>query len=856
VSGAALPLGLAAACVAGYIGLTYRSTKTEQIDGQRLRKALEILRSNTRDIKTELADVGFDANENFKTLRRRFNRLESLMRQYQIGKTTTDEKLRISLEEDSRLLSSLNDFVVKHFDELRPVIGLPASLDELKASFAELQSTLLKMLRVKLPTDKVPPVSRWIELRHDAATLMQRHTLTEAAESILKSYENGSRHFLIVGPVASGKSTTTADVSRQLLSKPEGPTTSAVLPLGIDFTIGVEGWSRSAAVESLIPYLQGLSADEQSKHLIVIEDAHSVAPLIQSFTGNEKLDLSKSHTITTCRLGAEDVVLKRLREFWAIDPVCVYIDPRANAESMIDVALASVAPSNPETARLGFLAVFRMAGDNLVILRVVIARWIEEPHLEISMDLAYEAATRELRRIAAAMTEGNDSAQDRATLAIVWMISGLDLPASQGFLSSFFGLDLSQSQIKKLIQQRECDLLDADAIAVRRHPAWGLLILKAIDHYQFLGTERKAIIQGFKSSTITSMSGNCQTHMSRDWKASECLIFALLEAHQVTAPDLAFTCSGKHISDEFAKAVLVRVDCKEADGAEKGELGEEITAIVDNLRRVSSRDPNQQIQDWQDGEKLLIEAIGLREAKFGVGLQGDLRAGYIYYQRGYYEYLLGRFDDARTTFAQSADSDISIGGRDVFAGMSKVAEAIAALAIGDLDDAEMIIRVSLNLIGSDTTRFGHRFRGNAHMALFELRLRRGDTIGAESSLETFLDEFDSAGLHPPRSLVDARLSLKKGDLASAASHVDKVFEDPEAMSDAETRIQATRVKADCLLSAGKFTETEELYNNVLPTDLAGPLSFEHQLCVNRLNRIRGTQASATLGQQIVASSII
>lgn len=735
------------------------------------------------------------------------------------------------------------------------MIGLDVS--ELSQQMDRMEAKLQQLLTPRRPND-VLPLNEWIEGRHDSGTLLADRVPTSVVRLILDLYQCGSRHFLLVGDIASGKSTTASDVVRTILNSPGGPRATAVLPLGLDFGSRPDiDWSRLTAMASLAEYMAQLGQFEQLEHLILVEDAHT--SLTPSFTGYNPIDLNSCNIVITCRSGAESAAEDRLREYWGIEPEVVFLDPSVSAETMIEAAISEVIPERHAAIRRDMHGVFRSFGSNLFMLRLVIAAWNNDQDQVISMDLAYDAVKRELYRVAGAMADGNDTAEDRVKLILVWMLSGLDLKASREILSTYFGLDVPQSNLRRLQQEREIAVADLsdDDFSVLRHPAWGLLALKAIDEHDGLKPERRIIRQRFDAVAIADMPPHCQSKAAREWKASEALIFSVLDSGRATPDELAFTCSGKHISDEFVQAVNVRVDCQEADGVSKKDLAEEITAIVNNLRRVASRDPDQQTVAWSDGLQLTEEAISLREADFGEGLPGDELAGRLYYQLGYYQYLLGRFDEARATFLKSAKSDLALGSvRQVFAGMSKVMEANATLDGGDIDQAEAYVAEAMALIGTDESRFGHQFRGNAEGTTFEISIRRRNVQEAADALERFKEEFDLAGVVSPFGVRDAKLALLDGRFGDADSLCDTVYLDTQHMSYAETRIEASRVKGDCLLAMGCFEEADRIYRGVLPRDLNGPLSFQQQLIVSRLNKIDGTQPSEILGQSILAAAIL
>lgn len=757
--------------------------------------------------------------------------------------------------------------ILRHVHEVNQnilVLGLDAA--ETSQKVTQIESKLNQLLNLRLP-NTIPTLSRWIETRHDTATLTQNRPLTETARHILELQKEGKRHFLIIGKIASGKSTTVSDVAAAVMRESTSPAASAVLPLGIDYAIDMDsGWSRTQLVGDLATYLNSLSPQEKREHLILVDDSHAAAAIIPSFTGNHQVCLHDSHVFVTCRAGAEEVekvVEKRMRDYWEVSPEKIYLDPAASAVQMINAALLKTEEVEQPRLKLAFEDVLHACGQNLFILKTVIHEWKKNPQKEISMELAYAAVRHELSRVAKHVSQGNESAEDRAKLVIIWMISGLDLPVSCEFLSTYFGIDVSHAQIQSLRQEKEIADVEEDAFSVSRHPAWGLLVLKAIDDEDFdgLNRERSFIVEGFKVWTTRTLQDVARPALARDWKASESLLFALLCAARrqygiyadlVTTDNLAFTCSGKHVSDEFASAVQVLMDCKEAEGVPRGSLGEEMNSIANTLRRVRSDTADQQIIAWNSGLELIEEAISHRKAEFGNDLMGDPLAGRILYQRGYYEYLLGDFATAKATFATSAEHEVALEERRVFAGMSKVMEANSSLALGKTDEAENLAEEALALIAADSTKHGPQFRANAFATQFEVRLRRRQHEAAHSAFLRYKSELEKTAILGAFGVGQARLAILERSFNAALNYVERIRASAHHMSYAETMIQTYRVKGDCLLALDKYEEAEREYRYVLPLDLSQGLSFEHQLILDRLSRMKNEGN----GADILASSML
>lgn len=670
----------------------------------------------------------------------------------------------------------------------------------------------------------------------------------ETSADLLASLEQRvPKQVFLEGEIASGKSSC-IEIAAAAWRDAKPGRTITILPLTSQFSAG-RNWSATDAAASFIDVMAELKPEEADKHLFIVEDAHEgVIDKNVEWAGEKVRDLSHLRMILTSRPEAATSIREALLEKWSVKPVRATTALLETADALAEAAL----PSN-SAAQNAILGLVPELGNSLIALAAALRILQRDLSQEVTIELAFRAIDSELTRLFDLKTvqrfglTGDDVIELKLATLTAWMLGGIEAPFSPAQLAKLLDkTDLSRS-IQLLELMEEVFLSEDGRYHVKRHPGWGLLVMKAMDEYAEFDPFRDALRRRVASRLLEG------THYTTFDTGLAAFLFGVLALDIRSVRDVGFFCVGRHMHDEFLQAASVlqhHANFRKRAALERSEL---LLYIANSGRRCRPGDIAQRQQLLRYGVGLIdtaiqdIEQIGDRAAR-------DRLLGYALYERGYAQLHRGNFDASANDFGLSAEHEARVPNREIFGIASAAMQAIALSHFGKPNEARVILdrqEARLEELGAPPAdRIIYRFGANHWYAAFELALAARDFDSAAKSMKKNMSWQTASGMSISPAVHQARLELLKGDFEAALSLAKIAVDSREASVSAEDFTVANRVMADALLATGNPDAAADMYKSLLPPP--GSEFFDAEVQLIRDKRLalleRGVEPREILAQ--------
>jgi hypothetical protein len=140
-------------------------------------------------------------------------------------------------------------------------------------------------------------------------------------------------------------------------------------------------------------------------------------------------------------------------------------------------------------------------------------------------------------------------------LLAAWMLGGLEGTFGKAELGALLDMTDVQNLLQMLENNKENFVTEKGVFRCGRHPAWCLLVMRAVD-----------AAQGLETLSVSLRSRLLQSSKRPDLKVKTLTsyLFAMLY-HRIMPPDeLGFMCSGPHMHEEFADATTLAYELSDA----------------------------------------------------------------------------------------------------------------------------------------------------------------------------------------------------------------------------------------------------------------------------------------------------
>lgn len=686
---------------------------------------------------------------------------------------------------------------------------------------------------IKSYKDTIPPLviskpnvsislNTWIdEIERISKKKISDRIITDQIRSIESSYgTNPPKHKIIVGAMGTGKTTVSTYIAQNFSSS---YSTVVALPLNPSL-YNSETWKKPERIKHFSSILRTASRQQFHKTLFLIEDAHELKELPATLmSDDEPFNASSCSLLVTTRPESLEIVKGILKSSWGIENCeIIWIDPDSTAEAIVKSGIDSEYSSEP------FMRLYRSGGRNLIILNAILVGWRNDKNASKgpTMNHAYSAVYYEIERIVSDYNQPGLRDTHEVSLALLWMLGGLEIKIQSDFFHEYFNFRPDSKFWEYLYKHDEISLSENQINSIR-HPAWGHLVIVAIDEFKLFSHVRKQIIAGFKDRIIEDTPSVSDREDIIDqiqlMKPSVCVLSSLLLARVIEPTELCKYATGKHIHDEYLKATdLVTMIWELSETHDLLELSEIRLSAADSVRR-SGTDPVQRQQLLVDGQSLLQSAFDDR--KTFLDGKPDPKQGYLLYNFGYYNYLTGKLTTAAEQFNRSAIVEFvstltEMPKRRPFAAMSMVMSARSYLAMTDISSARETIRWASSLLKdksediSDQDYF--RFLANIHHVFFSIALAENNITEAKDQISQYFSYSVKGGIEPIDKLCYARLELAKRNGKEAEIFIRQTIANNPLMTSAEVFTSAYRILGDALLLQGKKEDAIDNYKKTLP----------------------------------------
>lgn len=779
------------------------------------------------------------------------------------------------IPEIKQTLSELKKETVDRFDNLEPeirtLIESHNDLFILIAGFKADLRTLEKELKTLNSYNNLVLFEDWKiakERRQEDYNkkFIETDSLKILSEEIVKNILFYKQQFIIKGNISSGKSTLIKHICENLLSNHENNVKIIILPVTPEYKLS----DRNRTYDEFFKILEESSNLDCTNVLFVIEDAHedtfwAKKNIREVVFNNRASNFSNVPLIVTTRPDGYDYVKTILENSWGIsDAKTIDTVPDSIAEKIIEDETVS------DLEKKALNNAYLRCGKLLFIFKEIINEWInrDKERTKNFMRYAYDAVFAELKRVLPKDEEKDDFAI--LTLLIIWMFGGLELAVEESFVER--ELDIRTGDLwEKLEDSNEIHRDEADKKSFRnsRHPAWGLLVIKAFDE----SSQFRHFRPKFKDKFFTAFENEFTEEIRNkieNSKPSVWLMLGFLLTNQEVAGDnertikrLNFYCRGQSLHDEFLEAVQVYLDIVGKENKSDEFIAGITLFLAGTTRRSNSTDqnaynPEQRQEVINRGFEILQESIELRKKLYGDDLESDKNKGEVLYEEAYYLYLMGKFEESAKKFEESKSRDLEtpnekleIPDRKYFGAMSGIREAISRIYVNqqtEFEQAEKILSEVREILTSyDSSAVEARvyktaqiFMYNLFHAEFELHLARGETVKALDSLEEFIEQAHKVNLNPNDLIHKARVKLFERDGKEAEKLIREAMKDDELMKKGEDRISTHRVLGDALLLQKEKEKAIEEYNKILPSEDSATryFDFDLKLAENRKDRVK------------------
>ncbi|WP_417308041.1 hypothetical protein [Devosia sp.] len=637
---------------------------------------------------------------------------------------------------------------------------------------------------------------------------------TREVESYL--HQNAQRTVLLLGDIASGKSSCVEYVTQQWLARGRERSVT-ILPLTGEFSEGAE-WTVTRAARAFIDVLSAVEEREAEAHLFIVEDAH------EGFKGARPLwtegvvrQFSHLRIIITSRSDTGKRVLDSIRSDWGIDdPAVVALLPSVTAKALADsVRTTNRVPVPGEMADL-----FPELGNNLFAFASALRVLQMNPSHALDLNLAYEAVTIELERLCehpatqALSLQADGIEGFKATILLIWMLGAVDGSFEDYQIARMLNRTSVGQTLTYLISIEELFRDEKGALRGRRHPGWGSLVMKAVsesDKYENFYYELKQRIQN-RFSTDPAIKGASD--------AISLILFCAMSMGICSIRTTGFICIGQHLHESFLDASEMLRQAGFLDRWPVEDRAQVILDLASSGRRSRPGDDSFRQKFMDDGYRLVCHTLsGIEESDGGEELQRLL--GFALYEKAYFEMLRGDLAAAEASFARSVAHEHNIPSRRIFEIMSASQQAITlsfqfktreAVAILDGYRDELIAKSN----DPAESKLAFRFGANFWYSAYEAALVERDVDQARKHLEVFLDWQTKSGFSVSRAIYDARLALLTSDYEQAVNQAATALETREARTYAEMYMTSNRVLGDAHFALGNLKDAELIYLPLIP----------------------------------------
>jgi hypothetical protein len=761
---------------------------------------LQSLKTDTNIIKEDLVDLIQALPLIMETVDKRFNNLDKTIKDFLISNQNINELL-IDLRKE---VSETKDYAKKAAENTKQTYRNLVTFEDWKK----------KKWKVERAGNKSQGEFNYIGTSE----------IDNLIESFTENIFSKGKHLIIKGDIGSGKSTIIEQIGDTLL-KINPNIEIIILPLTHEFQLE-EGWQRRDSCFEFNARIKEVCELKKTNTVFIVEDAHEgegepghkwAVKLNESLS----VELSNVPMIVTTRPDKFEDVKKCLSNSWKIEELEIY---ETAPEAIVKKIITKV--SNLETTTRKLEEAYIKCGKILLIFNEIINGWNKDKNKGTKegdfVIYAYKAVYEEIKRVLPEKFKGDVSAH--LTLAILWMAGGLEISLEESFINSNFGI-YSENLLKQLEKSNEIHRDDENKFVTRRHPAWGLLTIKALDVYKEFGSIRQAIRERFLKNLEEKLPPEKETEI-KSAKPSVLLMTSLLKSKIIGVDSLGFYCSGKHINDEFVTAAGYDIDIRLSENdANKEELSVSLLSLAAYVRRSNAKglnayDPKQRQELINEGYERIVECIKIREKIFGKNLENDPRKGWVLYEESYYEFLKGDFSSSANGFRKSRQAEIESGKpeRQPYAAISGVMEANSLIHDGKLNEAENLLNEMLEILESNNgdEKILPRFKSNIYGAYAELSLAQRDVKAALKYTEKYIEELERGGFDAKDSIYKARISLIRANGREAEELIEAALKDNDLMMDGESKILAHRILGDALLLQNKKDEAYIEYNKILP----------------------------------------
>jgi len=646
---------------------------------------------------------------------------------------------------------------------------------------------------------------------------------------------NPTVHILIEGEIASGKSSMVELLTSEWKKKhPRGNV--YVLPLGGDYSTG-NNWRTSVAVRDFQDLVIAVSRATNLETLFVIEDAHELHVDNRSryvFDASDPVDFSRSSLIVSSRPSYIERVKSDLKSWAKTELEHFKTNSKETAELIISAAVTD------SSRRHDFEDLFVRLGGSLVALGAALYEADIRKDDPVTVHLAFKAVRGELDRICdpeGGVALNEDPARLKVGLLNVWMLGALETEFDHLTLARLMNeLDVT-AQLRVFESNKEIFLVGEDLYRCGRHPAWGQLVMQAIDEHkplQLLSSEleRRAVASALRPE------------LAKTLKTLTSFLFAVLY-QKVVAPDrLGFICTGRHMHEEYVEAGRLYI---EGGISRLGPIDDRLPTLLQissGIRRCNPRDFEQRQALLDEAGEIIREAIRVAKDEYGVENEPEL-PGPVLYELAYLHSLRGDLTAAMNAFRWSKLNDLGKPNRIRYGIMSGVRESIMLTYLGDRTEATQCLNdlePLLERLEGEPAGVGSelmRFRANFLHARLEIALAGRNPGEARRIIKDYIKAAETSLSPQDSSLYMARVALNEENFDGAKALSIKALSQPANVNSAEGFNLSNRVHGDAYLGLGVRDAAILAYRVVLPETAEPPRhkDVEMQLVEERLTKI-------------------
>lgn len=734
--------------------------------------------------------------------------------------------------------------VISKFSKLKQSVS-PNNLSKINRA---LGISKLEMDRVRGIRPEVYDLTpeRWQEYREQRRQHLHPHAIdSEKLQPLVEhpGYESAKealfskshRHVLLTGPIASGKSSTVELLIADWKHENPGTWEVTLLPLSGEFSTG-EDWIRSEAYREFLDKVEIRSQQLKRNNLFIIEDIHEYVfenRAMFTFEALRSIDLENSAIIVTTRPDQLEEV-RTLISGWR---GAKFTEVQVHGN---EIATRLIAQNTTSIEQLSeFEHLFHQCGKSLVALAAALATAIKESSNVINIDLAYQAVSAEIDRIfdqRGANSSHDTKDTDKVSLLLVWMLGGMEVEFSAAELAILLDEIDAKTTLPKLVALQEVAQTATDRYRCLRHPAWGQLVMAALQNYdiRYFENIRNRIVRRSISSLKAANAPveDIEAEIRKDVLTT--FFYSLLYHEISTTERLSFMATGRHMHEEFALAGRFFI---EGGVSYKGPIenrSELMLEIATSIRRAQNDDHEQRQDLLQQCQIMLDEVVKLEKSRLDTNEITEL-GGRVLYEVGYLEMLSGDIPAATSYLKQSKIVDLSTKGRELFGAMSAVVESITHVYLNDLQTAQTTLKEIESVfdrLKSDPsvnkTRLNRFFASFIH-AKFEIAMAKKLPSEARKLAGEYEALCRDLGISTDINCYLARAAILDTDYSAALEFAHKAIALGASTTTAEGYSSTYRTLGDAYLGMGKLEEARVAYSKVVSEEANLQSFLDHEM---------------------------